>query len=151
MTRRISRGTPAMLTLDEQKHFVHLLDQSPGLQTSIEALFNCDLSVMTYQEKVAAVHAFLEQGHSVAAIAQAAKALNDLRNLASSARGEVSLADRVRLLQTQLENANERTQAALDRNSLLSTQITSLTDELTLARAQAAGALAVHSSPQGDH
>lgn len=133
-----------MLTVQEQQQFINLLDQSPGLQDSIEALLNCKLEVMTYQQKVAAVHEFLEVGHATAAIAQAAKAMNDLRNLAGQARGDVSLSDRVRMLEAQVQNKEEQLASAKDREHQLSVQITTLVDQIVELKAQPAAA--VHSS-----
>lgn len=138
MTRRISRGTPAMLTVDEQKSFVLLLDTSPGLSEAIETLLNKKLTSMTFGEKVTAVANFLEMGHATAAVAQAAKAVNDLRNLASQARGDVSLSDKLALLETRLEDRDAALAQARDREQQLSSKITELIDQITNLQAQPA-------------
>lgn len=107
-TRRISRGTPAMLTKDEQERYVRFLDEHPECSSAVETLTGRALTALTYQEKVAAVAEVLEAGRASAALAVAFRAQRDLQNLAADARGEVSLADRLVLVEQERDRLREQ-------------------------------------------
>lgn len=148
--RRISRGTPYMLNTEEQKALVATLANDPGLQADIETLTHKKFDSLNFGERLIALSTYQEMGHAAATIAQAARAQRDLHNLAQDARGEVSLADRVALLETQLANKDEQLAARADRITLLEQNITALMDQIT--HLNATPAMAVHStSGAADH
>lgn len=107
-TRRISRGTPAMLTKDEQERYVRFLDEHPEAVAAVETLTGRSLGSMTYGEKVSAVAEVLEAGRASAALAVAFRAQRDLRNLAADARGEIGLADRLVLVEQERDRLREQ-------------------------------------------
>lgn len=113
-----------MLTTAEQEQFVNLLDSSPILRDSIETLLNRKLTTLTFGQKVIAVHEFLEQGHSAAAVAQAARAIRDIQNLAQQTRGELSTQDRLALLESQLTITKEQLADQQLRSKELRKQLT---------------------------
>lgn len=111
MSRRLSRGTPAMLSIDEQETFIKALDASPSLARQVETIIGQKLDALTYQQKVAAVSQYQEVGRALAAFNAAARSQRDTHNLAADIRGEVALADRV----AQLEADNEKLRQDRDR------------------------------------
>lgn len=114
-TRRISRGTPAMLTKAEQEQYVRFLEQHPEHIEAVETLTGKALGALTFQEKVFAVAEVLEAGRSAAALTGAFKGLRDLQNLAGDARGDISLADQLALREQEVERLREQLAAAQEQ------------------------------------
>lgn len=134
MQRRTSRGTPAMLTTDEQEQLVRLLDRNPELARNVETLIGRKLDGMKFGEKLTSVVEYMELGRSLTPLNAAARAVKDLGNLASDQRGEVALADRVATLETQNDLLREQLGAANERAA-------NLTKELTAYKAEPARAV----------
>lgn len=97
-----------MLTTDEQTQFVHLLDKDAALRDAVETLSGQPLEKMKFGAKVTAITTFLEGGRSAAAVAGAARARRDLLNLASEARGDVALSDKLEMSQSENDMLKEK-------------------------------------------
>lgn len=129
MQRRTSRGTPAMLTTDEQESLVRSLEKNPHLAASVETLVGRKLDGMKFGEKLIAVVEFMELGRSLTPLNAAARAMKDLGNLAADQRGEVALADRVTLLEAQIVQAKEMLADALRQRDALRAELTAIKAE----------------------
>ena len=103
-SRRINRGNnPVMLTTMDQEIYVVALRTNPEIRAAVETLLGKTLDEMTHGEQLTAFCNFLELGRSSAAASTAARGIQDLLRTAEAIRGDVSLADRV----VVLENRNQ--------------------------------------------
>ncbi len=136
MQSRISRGTPAMLSKDQQEAFVAILDQNPQLRDDVETLLGIKLDTLTKQERIAALGRFQMAGFSLAVMNAAHRAHADLHNAAEMVRGEIGAQDRLVLVSAERDEFARR-------NDLLTEQVAAMRDERVRIKAQPAAA--VHS------
>lgn len=113
MAKRLSRGTPYAMTVQEQEAFVHLLDTNTDMQQMITTIIGKPLADMTFGEKINALNEARLAGYAAAELNQIKRAQLDLRNLAADERGEITAADRAsqaeattEMLREQLATAN---------------------------------------------
>lgn len=106
--RRISRGTPAMLTPSEQENYIKQLENYPGLTDAVETILGVSLAALTYQQKVKALHEYLEIGRASSAFAAATRSITDLAKQAQQVRREVDQADELALAKARVSQLEER-------------------------------------------
>lgn len=135
MTRRHSR-TPLVLTDSDRRVMVAAADANADLRSHIETLIGKPWDTLTGDQKIGALRQFEEVGFAAGSLAGAARGLRALETAASERRGDVSLADKVALLEEQLAAKNERVAALETDNKTLRASAT---------RSRAKGAMAVHS------
>ena len=82
--RRISRQSPLMLTLSEQKQVLAALDGDQELMAAVSKLAGKDLKEMKVQERIDAVLQVQQLGLLSAMLVQAVRARNDVINLAAN-------------------------------------------------------------------
>jgi hypothetical protein len=95
MARRISRGVPAIPSQEEQARLIRLLQTDGELRAAIETLMGRKLSDMTFGEQVLAVMEYDENGRTLAALNQAARARGETFNLAAARNGDSYLNDQL--------------------------------------------------------
>jgi hypothetical protein len=100
--RRISRGTPLMLTTHQQRAWIATVDDDPEMQRTLSELIGKPWADMGEGHRILAIEAYLEKGYGAAAMAGASRAIDDLHNRTKSHQANGELADRVIVLEARI-------------------------------------------------
>jgi hypothetical protein len=125
-----------VLTETSRRTMIAAADKNPALRTNIETVLGVAWDSLTADQKIGALTEHEEVGYAVRSVAAAADGFRALERAAQEVRDDVSLADRVSLLEEQI-SAKDQTVARLENDNRR------LRGEL--AAAKATGAMAVHS------
>lgn len=145
-TRRISRGTPAMLTVDEQRAFVTSVNKDPALRRDIETLLDIKWAPLKFGQKLLAIGQYMETGRALTAMVGASRARKDVANAAAELRGEIAAVDRLSLVEEENRLLREQTQQLNEQIAQLRRQLTARQAKAAIISKRAESAAAVHSN-----
>lgn len=143
-TRRHSR-TPMVLTDTNRRVMIAAADANPDLRAHIETLIGKAWASLTADQKVGALTEFEEVGYAAGSLAGAARGLSALESAAAQRRGDVSLADKVALLEEQVRAKDEELAAKAALLAAAEKDVRTVRSRRTAEHAKPA--LVVHSEP----
>ena len=93
-----------MLTADEQKAYVSLIDNaSEEYRQAIQDLLNINLNELNFQQKLQALMDYLEFGANSATLAAAARSVRDVERLAAAKSHDTDLVLRLETAERTIE------------------------------------------------
>lgn len=100
---RMSRGTPFMLTVSEQREWLEDLESNPDLQKAVEDCSGIQISQMRPQERLSAMSRLLRTGSRQQPFNAAIRAIEETKRLAAQHRGEEDVAGQLQLARQELD------------------------------------------------
>lgn len=115
MTRRHSRGTPAMLSVKEQELLVRAADADPLYRTALETMIGRPWESLTFGQRLTAVSQELEKGRAATLVTATLRARIDMQAAVDLVTDEVTKdevierqANELEVTQTALSAAEQR-------------------------------------------
>lgn len=115
MTRRLSRGTPAILSVKEQELLVRSAEQDPLMKRAIEIFTGRDWDTLTFGQRLTAIGQEMEKSRGAAYMVQAMSARNDLQKVVDDADDTVSISEQLERTANELAVAREKLSTAEQR------------------------------------